>query len=96
MPTLPRALRIVSAAGALLQPLIFYPLWIAMLLPLMSARNQFDSLYSVFILDLCFIMPAFLLLAVLTFSPGRWVCSSCQRFTFWVSPSSFPSRWVSS
>lgn len=67
LPTLPRALRIVSAAGALLQPLIFYPLWIAMLLPLMSARNQIDSLYSVFILDLCFIMPAFRLLAVLTF-----------------------------
>jgi hypothetical protein len=67
VPSLPRVLRIVSASGALLQPLIFYPLWIAMLLPLMSARNQIDSLYSVFILDLCFIMPAFLLLAVLTF-----------------------------
>jgi hypothetical protein len=67
VPSLPRALRIVSASGALLQPLIFYPLWIAMLLPLMGSRNQIDSLYSVFILDLCFIMPAFLLLAVLTF-----------------------------
>jgi hypothetical protein len=67
VPSLPRALRIVSASGALLQPLIFYPLWIGMLLPLMSSRNQIDSLYSVFILDLCFIMPAFLLLAVLTF-----------------------------
>ncbi|MGO4186594.1 hypothetical protein [Pseudarthrobacter sp. TAF60_1] len=67
VPSLPRALRIVSASGALLQPLIFYPLWIAMLLPLMSTGNQIDSLYSVFILDLCFIMPAFLLLGVLTF-----------------------------
>ena len=66
-PTLPRSLRIVSASGALLQPLIFYPLWVAMLLPLMSTGNQIDSLYSIFILDLCFIMPAFLLLATLTY-----------------------------
>ena len=67
LPGLPRALRIASASGALLQPMIFYPLWIAMLLPLMSTRNQIDSLYSIYILDLCFIMPAFLLLAVLTY-----------------------------
>jgi hypothetical protein len=66
-PDLPRALRITSASGALLQPVMFYPLWIAMLLPLMSTGNQIDSLYSIYILDLCFIMPAFLLLAVLTY-----------------------------
>lgn len=64
---LPKKLRLLSASGALLQPLIFYPLWIAMLLPLMSRGEQIDSLYSVFILDLCFIMPAFLILSVLTF-----------------------------
>jgi hypothetical protein len=64
---LTRGLRIVSASGALLQPLMFYPLWIAMLLPLMREREQIDSLYSIFILDLGFIMPAFLILAVLVF-----------------------------
>ena len=68
---LPKGIRVLSASGALLQPLIFYPLWIAMLLPLMRNGNQIDSLYSVFILDLCFIMPAFLILAVLTLR-GRW------------------------
>ncbi|MDI3240176.1 hypothetical protein QK292_01180 [Arthrobacter sp. AL08] len=67
----PAGIRRLSATGALLQPLIFYPLWIAMLLPLMRTREQIDSLYSVFVLDLCFIMPAFLILAVLTFR-GRW------------------------
>lgn len=66
-PSLPRKLRLASATGALLQPLIFYPLWIAMLLPLMSTGEQIDSLYSIFILDLCFIMPAFLILSVLTY-----------------------------
>jgi hypothetical protein len=64
---LPRTLRIISASGALLQPFIFYPLWIAMLVPLMSTGNRIDSLYSIFILDLCFIMPAFLLLALLSY-----------------------------
>lgn len=59
--------RLVSALGALLQPLVFYPLWISMLLPLMASGEQVDSLYSIFILDLCFIMPAFLVLALLMF-----------------------------
>lgn len=68
---LAKGIRVLSASGALLQPLIFYPLWIAMLLPLMRTGDQIDSLYSVFVLDLCFIMPAFLILAVLTFR-GRW------------------------
>ncbi|TFC04389.1 hypothetical protein E3O42_05185 [Cryobacterium adonitolivorans] len=39
-----------------------------MLIPLMRDRDQIDSLYSIFILDLGFIMPAFLILAVLALS----------------------------
>lgn len=69
--SLPRALRLVSAAGAILQPLIFYPLWIGMLLPLMRSGEQIDSLYSIFILDLCFIMPGFLVLSLLTYRNHR-------------------------
>ncbi|MET3161783.1 UNVERIFIED_ORG: hypothetical protein ABIB19_000166 [Arthrobacter sp. UYEF10] len=70
-PSLPKALRLVSASGAMLQPLIFYPLWIGMLLPLMRTGEQIDSLYSIFILDLCFVMPAFLILSVLTYRSHR-------------------------
>jgi hypothetical protein len=69
--SLPRGLGIVSAAGAILQPLIFYPLWIGMLLPLMRSGEQIDSLYSIFILDLCFIMPGFLVLSLLTYRNHR-------------------------
>ncbi len=69
--SLPRAARITSASGAILQPLIFYPLWIGMLLPLMATGEQIDSLYSVFILDLCFIMPGFLILSFLAFRNHR-------------------------
>jgi hypothetical protein len=70
--TLPRPFRRISAAGALLQPLIFYPLWIGMLIPLMVNRDQIDSLYSIFILDLAFIMPAFLLVGVGQFLDRTW------------------------
>ncbi|MGN7201067.1 hypothetical protein [Arthrobacter sp. SAFR-044] len=69
--SLPRAMRIASASGAVLQPLIFYPLWIVMLLPLMRTGEQIDSLYSIFILDLCFIMPGFLMLSFLTYRNHR-------------------------
>lgn len=64
---LPKSVRLLSASGALLQPVMFYPLWIGMLLPLMAARQKIASIYSVFILDLCLIMPAFLILAIAAF-----------------------------
>lgn len=63
-PTLSRKVRLASAVGALIQPAIFYPLWIALLIPLMRDRHQIDTLYSIFVLDLCFVMPAFLIVGV--------------------------------
>jgi hypothetical protein len=53
-------------AGSAMQPLLFIPLWVAALLPLMAERKQIDSLYSIYILDLAVVMPAFLIAAVLT------------------------------
>ena len=70
--TLPRQFSKISAGGALLQPLIFYPLWISRLIPIMVSREQINSLYSIFILDLVFIMPAFLLVAVGQFRDRSW------------------------
>ena len=43
-----------------------------MLIPIMVTREQIDSLYSIFILDLVFIMPAFLLVAVGQFRGRSW------------------------
>ncbi|QTG80467.1 hypothetical protein [Arthrobacter crystallopoietes] len=83
--SLPRGVRLTSASGAMLQPLLFYPLWIAMLLPLMSSREQIQSVYSVFILDLCFIMPAFLLLSLGVFrgrTPGLVLLPSAYVLGF--------------
>jgi hypothetical protein len=70
--TLPQPFRRISAGGALLQPLIFYPLWIGMLIPLMVDHDQIDSLFSIFIIDLVFIMPAFLLVGVGLFFDRSW------------------------
>jgi hypothetical protein len=64
--TLSNHIRYLSAAGSLLQPLVFYPLWISALLPLIQTGQKSASIFSVYILDLCFIMPAFIILAVMT------------------------------
>jgi len=42
-----------------------------MLLPLMATGEQIDSLYSILILDLCFIMPGFLILSFLAYRDHR-------------------------
>jgi hypothetical protein len=64
--TLSKPTRYVSVVGLLLQPLIFYPLWISSLIPLMQTGQRIEFLYSIYILDLCFTLPAFILLAVMT------------------------------
>jgi len=61
--TLPQWARRISIGVTLLQPIVFYPLWISALLPLMREGNRIENLFSVYILDLCFIMPAFLAVA---------------------------------
>lgn len=61
--TLPDRLRKFTVGFSLLMPVIFYPLWISMLIPLMRSGERIEYLYSVFIIDLCFIMPAFAILA---------------------------------
>jgi len=61
---LPRYIRLGSVGFSLLSPLVFYPLWISALLPLMRTGQKLEFLYSVYVLDLCFIMPAFVIVAV--------------------------------
>jgi len=63
---LPKSLRIISIIFLLLNPLMFYPLWISQIVPLIRASRKIEFLYSVYVLDLCFIMPAFIILAVMT------------------------------
>ena len=61
---IPNALRYVSAGFCLLLPLVFYPLWSARIIPLIQNADKTADFYSVYILDLCFIMPAFVIIAI--------------------------------
>lgn len=63
---LARPIRLGSVGFSLLSPVVFYPLWISALVPLMRTGRKLEFLYSVYILDLCFIMPAFVIVAVQT------------------------------
>lgn len=62
----PGLMRNVSAGFSLLVALVFNVLWIIQLLPLVLAGDKIEFLYSVYILDLCFIMPAFVIIGIMT------------------------------
>lgn len=65
--TMPDWLRNVSAGFSLLVALIFTVLWVLALLPLIEAGEKIEFFYSVYILDLCFIMPVFAIAAIMAF-----------------------------
>jgi hypothetical protein len=56
-----------SIGFSILVALLFSSLWISALIPLMTSRNQVQYLYSIYILDLCFVMPSFVIVAYLSF-----------------------------
>ncbi len=57
--SLPEGYRKVSMITSLSQPVIFCPLWILALIPLLSGGDRIESLFSIYILDLVFVMPMF-------------------------------------
>jgi hypothetical protein len=73
--------RVTSLVVALLQPLVFIPLWVSTLVSLMRSHNRIEYLYSVYILDLCFIMPAFLVLA--------WLLAKRRPLGYFAAPGMF-------
>lgn len=62
---LSKTMTYVSSIVALCIAVLFIILWTSALMPLMRDRNRIEYLYSIYILDLCFIMPAFILTSVL-------------------------------
>jgi hypothetical protein len=62
---LPGLMRNVSAGFSLLVAVVFNVLWIIQLLPLVQAGEKIEFLYSIYILDLCFIMPAFVIIGIM-------------------------------
>jgi len=63
----PKLVRNSTAVFSVIVGILFSFLWIGALLPLMRTGNQIDSLYSIYLLDLAFAMPAFFITAIMTF-----------------------------
>lgn len=55
----------ISAGISLMIPMLFYPLWISQLIPLMIEGNKIESAYSVYILDMAFVLPLFVVIPVM-------------------------------
>jgi hypothetical protein len=60
-----RRIRNISIGCLIFVPLMFYSLWIVELIPLMRDGDRIDYIYSIFILDMAFVFPAFILSLVL-------------------------------
>lgn len=58
---LPGPLRVAAAVYGFIIAGMFNFLWISMLIPLLQAGDRIENLFSIFIIDLCFIMPGFVL-----------------------------------
>jgi hypothetical protein len=57
--------RYVSAGYGIFIAVMFNFIWFSQLIPLIETGNRIDYLYSIYIIDLCFIMPAFVISAVM-------------------------------
>ena len=55
-----------TAISSIIIAVLFNVLWILSLLPLMQQRHRIEYLYSIYILDLGFIMPAFIITAIMS------------------------------
>lgn len=55
-----------TAVFSILIAVIFTFLWTMALIPLLREHNRIEYLYSIYILDLCFVMPAFFMTAVMS------------------------------
>lgn len=76
---LPKRLRYLSAGYMLLNAVIFNILWISQLLPLMQIGTKIEFFYSIYIIDLCFIMPMLTL--------ASYLCIKNNDFGLLVTPS---------
>jgi len=61
----PHGLRRLGIAYGLFIAVMFNAIWLAQLMPLLQSGQQIDYLYSIYIIDLSFVMPAFVLASVL-------------------------------
>ena len=56
----------ISAISGIAIATLFSFLWITALIPLMRDHNRIEFLYSIYILDLCFVMPALFITSIMS------------------------------
>jgi len=66
--SLPDKLRPWSLGALVITPLIFVPLWVGRLIPMIQNADRIEYTFSIIIIDLCFIMPGFMIVAYKTFN----------------------------
>lgn len=64
--TISKNIRVLSVVFLVIVPLVFIPLWSSQIIPLIQSGEKLEFLFSVYILDLCFLMPLFVLTAIKT------------------------------
>ncbi len=62
---IPKTVRRVSAVFLFLIPIIFYPLWIVSMWPFIRETRVPEANSNVYILDMCFLLPVFAMMAVM-------------------------------
>jgi hypothetical protein len=62
---LSKPVKYITISFSLFTPLLFYFLWTSQLVPLMSTGEKIEFTYSIYILDMAFILPALIISAVL-------------------------------
>ena len=62
---MPKSVRYLSAVFLLFTAILFYSLWTGQLLPLMRTGEKIEFFYSIFILDMAFVLPAIIISAIL-------------------------------
>jgi hypothetical protein len=61
----PIRFRYTAAIFGIFIAIVFNIVWFARLIPLLQTGNRIENTFSIFIIDLCFIMPAFVITAVM-------------------------------
>jgi len=61
----PRSARLVAAVYLIINAVMFNIIWIGQLIPLIQTGTRLEYLFSIYILDLCFIMPLFFIVAAM-------------------------------
>lgn len=56
----------MTAVSSIVIAVLFTVLWTTALIPLMRDHNRIEFFYSIYILDLCFVMPSFFMTAVMS------------------------------